>query len=99
MKAENDIVDMFIAVARRICPMEDHQADLLEDEIRFSFGGEQYGVHKRSRAKMVERNEAIIAAVGPVPGEGKMTVSEASRHFSVSRRHIYRLLDAAGGEG
>lgn len=94
MKAENDLVDAIVCIARRIGRLDDQTAALLEDEIRFSLGGER-GIHKRSPESMQARNAAIVAAVGPKPGEGRMTVSEAARHFSVSRRHIYRLLESA----
>lgn len=95
MKEENDIVATVVRIARKICPMEDAIADLLDDELRSALEG-MPGVHKISRDKIRKRNAEIIAAVGSAPGEGSMTVSEAARHFSVSRAHIYRIIESSG---
>lgn len=85
---EQDFVSRLVQLAQKVTGMDDDQAALLEDEIRHEFGGDRPYVAATNLEASAARNREIIAAVR----EGRMTKSEASRHYSVSRKHVTFLL-------
>lgn len=90
---EQDFVSRLVQIAQAVTGMDDTQAALLEDEIRHEFGGDTGYVAATSRAMAEARNKEIVEAVTTRRnGAERMTVAEAARHYSVSRKHVYELL-------